>query len=171
METNRLELRFFRQSDAPGAHELFCDEQAMRLVGMYPPYTQLEQSRDRVRRWADSERRLAIVHKETGEFLGYVAVNPDSEEGRADTRELGFALIERYRGRGFMKEALGAVLRDLAQKGVVFVWACCFKGNAASENLIHSLGFEFQQEGSYDAPNDRRYESLEFRIILPRAEQ
>ena len=35
IETKRLLLRHFAKSDAKEAHGLFCDEEAMRMVGMY----------------------------------------------------------------------------------------------------------------------------------------
>lgn len=162
LETGRLSLRPFEEQDAKQAHALFCDEEAMRLAGMYPPLTRLEQTQERIRRWAEEADRLAIVLKDTGALIGYIAVKPDSEEGRDDTKELGFALIADYRGRGYMKEAVNAVLEELARRRIAYVWACCFRENAASEGLIRSLGFEFRQAGSYISANDREYESLEF---------
>lgn len=164
-QTERLLLRRFTKEDVKAAHELFCDEEAMRLDGMYPAFTTLEQTEERIREWSNSEIHTAIVLKETGELLGYLVVNPDSEEDRDDTRELGFALIAKYRGYGYMTEAVKAILEELAARNIVYVWACCFKENVASEKLIRNLGFEFQQEGTYDAP-DKTYESLEFRMEL-----
>lgn len=166
IETERLLLRHFRADDASAAHALFSDREAMRMVGMYPPFAHMEETVARIDRWASSEGRLTIVLKGTDELIGYLAVNPDSEEGREDTRELGFALIAGHRGKGYMKEAVSAVLRELSKQGVAYVWACCFKENASSERLIRGMGFEFMQEGRYAAPNDREYESLEFRITL-----
>ena len=167
METKRLLLRQFKKRDAKEAHELFCDEEAMRFVGMYPPVTRFEETKARIQKWMKQENHLAIVLKKTDSLIGYIAVNPDSEEGREDTRELGFALISKYRGNGYMKEAIDAVLKDLARNNnVAYVWACCFKENVNSEKLIRSMGFGLQQEGVFDSPNDRKYESLEFRITL-----
>lgn len=167
IETKRLLLRYFANSDAKEAHKLFCDKEAMRMVGMYPPFTRFEETEERVSNWASAKKPLAIVLRETGALIGYIAVNPDSEEGREDTRELGFALISEYRGHGYMKEAVNAVLNELSKENIAYVWACCFKENADSQRLIRSLGFEFQQEGYFDSSNDRRYESLEFRMKLP----
>ena len=65
-----------------------------------------------------------------------------------------------------MKEAINAVLGELEKNNIMYVWACCFKENTNSEKLIRSIGFEFQQEGIFDSPNDRRYESLEFRKTI-----
>ena len=65
-----------------------------------------------------------------------------------------------------MKEAVNAVLKELARNNISYVWACCFKENIVSEKLIRSIGFEFQQEGIFDSQNDRKYKSLEFRMKL-----
>lgn len=65
-----------------------------------------------------------------------------------------------------MREAINAILAQLREEGIIYVWACCFKENTSSETLIRSLGFEFQQEGTFDAENDRTYELLEFRMTL-----
>lgn len=166
IETKRLLLRHFSKSDAKEAHELFCDEEAMRMIGMYPPVTRFEETEERINKWVNAKRYLAIVLKETGALIGYIVINPDSEECREDTRELGVALISKYRGQGYMKEAVNAVLKELSRNNIVYVWACCIKDNIASEKLIRSIGFEFQQEGIFDSPNDRRYESLEFRKTI-----
>lgn len=167
--TSHVALRSFMKSDITQVHALFCDEEAMRMVGMYPPFTRLEETTDRICQWMNSGRYRAITREDTGELIGYIAVNPDSEEGRADARELGFALISKYRGQGYMKEAVNIVLNELAEEGIAYVWACCFKENAASERLIRSMGFEFQGEGTFYSQNDREYESLEFRMSLKNA--
>ena len=166
IETERLILRKFNDDDVSQVHVLFCDHETMRLVGMYPPFKKFEETMERISRWSEDDRHLAITLKETGELLGYIAVNPDSEEKREDTRELGFALISGYRNKGYMKEAVLAVLDELKKDNVVYVWACCFRENHASERLIRSMGFEFQQEGVFESANDRRYDSLEFRMKL-----
>ena len=97
METKRLFLRHFVKSDAKEAHGLFCDEEAMRMVGMYPPFARFEETEERINKWVNEKRYFAIVLKETESLIGYIVINPDSEEFREDTREMGFALISKYR--------------------------------------------------------------------------
>lgn len=164
IESERLVLRKFSADDVTEIHELFCMDETMRLVGMYPAFTDISETKRRVERWENAGRHLAITLKESGDLLGYIVISPDSEENRDDTRELGFAILPKYRRKGYMKEAIRAVLCDLERDGVRYVWTCCFKENIASENLIRSVGFEFQREGKYESDNDRVYESLEFRI-------
>lgn len=166
LNTKRLLLRYFSKSDAMEAHELFCDDEAMRLVGMYPFFTRFEETEVRINKWIMAKRHFAIILKETGTLIGYIVINPDSEENKEDTRELGFALISRYRGQGYMKEAVNAVLKDLTGNNITYVWACCFRENVASAKLIRSLGFELRREGVFNSPNDRKYETLEFIIAL-----
>ena len=166
IKAKRLLLRQFIKNDAKEAHELFADKEAMRMVGMYPPFTRFEETEKRIDKWMNTKKYLAIVLKKTESLIGYIVINPDSEECREDTREIGFALISKYRGQGYMKEAINAVLEKLAKNSIIYVWACCFKENTNSEKLIRSIGFEFQQEGIFDSPNDRIYESLEFRKTI-----
>ena len=91
IETKRLLLRHFAKSDAKETHGLFCDEEAMRMVGMYPPFTRFEETEERINKWANTKSRLAIVLKETGSLIGYIVISPDSEECKEDTRDMGFA--------------------------------------------------------------------------------
>lgn len=168
LETKRLVIRDFLAEDVARAHLLFSDRETMRWLGMLPEMKTLSETEELVNEWIGDceEKRYAVVDKVTGEFIGYVAVSPDSEEDREDTRELGFATCIDCRGKGYMKEALTAVLQELKEDGIAYVWACCFKGNDASEMLIKALNFELQQEGKYTPANDKEYVSLEYRITL-----
>ena len=98
-ETERLVIRKFKTGDAPAAHILFTDDDAMRWLAMYPPLTSLEETEARISEWIHDEEHFAIEKKETGEFIGYIAINPDSEEDREDTRELGFGTVKNERRR------------------------------------------------------------------------
>lgn len=53
---------------------------------------------------------------------------------------IGVALLSKFRGQGYMKEAVNAVLKELSRNNIVYVWACCFKENVVSEKLIRSVG-------------------------------
>lgn len=75
IETERLILRCFLPEDALQIHPLFCDDEAMRLVGMYPAFTKLKQTQERIGRWAGNPRRLAIVLKNSNKVIGYMAVD------------------------------------------------------------------------------------------------
>ena len=80
IETERLILRCFLPEDALQIHPLFCDDEAMRLVGMYPAFTKLKQTQERIGRWAGNPRRLAIVLKNSNKVIGYMAVDSRKEK-------------------------------------------------------------------------------------------
>lgn len=88
--------------------------------------------------------------KETGTEIGHIAVYKDSEEGREDTRELGYAVDEKYRRKGYMKEAITEILKNLFENEIRYVWACCIQTNEPSKNLIEKMGFKFVKEGVFD---------------------
>lgn len=103
---------------------------------------------------------------ETNKVIGHIAVDPDSEEGRIDTRELGCVLNAKYHRRGIMSEAIGEVIDYLfREEGVEIVWACCFQKNVASKGMIEKCGFHFIKEGTfYSSSLGKEFLSYEYCI-------
>jgi len=166
IENERICIRKIEENDASALHELFCDEDAMRFVSLYPPFNKMEETIERTNEWSFDEEHYAILDKASNQLVGYIAINPDSEEDREDTRELGYAIIEKYRRNGYMFEAIQLVLDKLKSEKIKYVWACTFDGNIASYNLIKKLGFKLMGTGTYEVENDKEYTSYEFRIKL-----
>ncbi|MFB0921395.1 MAG: GNAT family protein, partial [Oscillospiraceae bacterium] len=96
-----------------------------------------------------------------------IAVDPDSEEGRADTRELGCALNREFQRRGIMTEAITATIDYLFKNGIINIWACCFQNNAPSKGMIEKCGFQFQRESTYYSKElCKTYASYEYLISV-----
>lgn len=164
--TDRLIIRPFIESDLEDSHRLFTLNDAMKFLGLAPAFTDISQSKNRLTKWMVDGLHHAIALPD-GKFIGYITIDPDSDENREDTRELGFALLPEYRGNGYMKEAVGAVLSHLKQENIQYVWACCFEGNDNSENLIKNCGFTLINNGTfYVESEDYEYNSMEYRIDL-----
>ncbi len=167
IETERLLVRPFTMADVSDMHDLFVLSEVMQPVGMAPAFTKIEDSRERISRWIKKEIHHAIVLKEIGKVIGYIVIKPDSEDNREDSRELGFALNPQYQHQAYMTETVNAVIAYLRVEGIRFVWACCFKDNLASKNLIERCGFAFQNSGEYFVETEQHtYQSLEFRMNL-----
>lgn len=162
LETQRLIIREIELNDARFAHTLFTDEEAMRLVGMHPISNSMDFTKSRIERWMKHKIHKAIALKDTNEFIGYIVIKPSENNKNDAYREIGFALIEEYRNKGLMKEALIEVINELFNLGIVEIEASCFKENKESKSLIKSLGFTFINEGKYQPPNDKVYETLNF---------
>lgn len=163
LETPRLTIRPLSINDADEAHAFFTIPEVMQPVGLLPVITTMEKTKERLKRWETNGYHHAIVLRETNKVIGYIAINPDSEESRSDTRELGYALHPDYWHHGYMIETVEAVLEELRRTGVRYVWACCFQENATSKIVIERCGFVFRHVGEFTAVGEgKTYASLEY---------
>jgi len=161
--TDRLTIRKFQSSDWIESYCLFTMKEEMRLLGLGAPLKNLKESNRRLKAWIEDNSHFALVLKDTNQFIGYIAIANDSSEDREDTRELDFCLLPEYRHKGYMKEAVLAVLEYLKEQNISYVWACVFKENKASQNVFKNCGFELSAEGTIYAENeDKEYEAYEY---------
>ncbi|EAR08644.1 GNAT family N-acetyltransferase [Reinekea blandensis] len=149
IETSRLWLRDFSESDADAYCRLTRDAVYQRF------YSEEDCSDDKSRRLAalfaaqaqDLDRQkfqLAIVLKETGEFIGTAGlrVEPDSQAS------VGCGVEVRYQGAGFAEEAMSALLDiGFSMFNLHRVYAETIAENRAAIQLCERLGF--RQEGLF----------------------
>ena len=110
IETDRLILREYSQSDFRSLRDIICDAETMKY---YPkPYDERG-----VQRWLDwcigsyRDRGFglwAIELKSTGEFIGDCGISLQSIDGET-LPEIGYHINKRFWRRGFAKEAARAV--------------------------------------------------------------
>ena len=146
--TPRLLLRPFAPGDLADLHAYRSQPGVGEAAG-WPHHTDPAQSAQVLAKFLEDDDVLAVVYE--GRVVGHLAVEPDSENGLPDVRELGAALSRDVQGRGLMTEAVRAVLARLFAGGMRQVWACCFADNAASRRMIEKCGFAFVQEGVFYA--------------------
>ncbi len=69
---------------------------------------------------------------------------PPNERGEI---EIGYGTLPNHRGKGYMTEAVGAMLRwAFTQPGVEYVLGETEKNNAASNNILKKNGFQITSE-------------------------
>ncbi|WP_394522332.1 GNAT family N-acetyltransferase [Lacrimispora sp. JR3] len=162
--TSRLQLRPFTEQDINDVFE-YCHQKDLGEMAGWDIHKSVVHTEKILSDWITQRRKLAIVCLESGKVIGHISIEADSEEGRKDTRELGFVLNHDYHRQGIMSEAVNAVLDYLFDQGILYVWACCFQNNVASKNLIEKCGFVFQQEGTYRMEYlNRNISSYEYRL-------
>lgn len=144
LQTDRLRLRPFRESDAPSILALFMDKGFMEYSPA-PMFKSLEEAaalvvKDATKRAAGERLRLGIEYIEDGSIIGYCDlfnIDRDSQKG-----EIGYGLITKACGFGFMNEALSAflncVFHDLQLNRVM---AEIDPENTNSEKIVKRLGF------------------------------
>lgn len=165
LETKRVIIRPFTLSDLLDVNE-YCAQPEIGVNAGWCAHESVEETAGILNGWILDGYKHAIVLKQNGKVIGHIGIDPDSEENRCDTRELGCALNRNYHRRGIMTEAVRATVDKLfAADEIQFVWACCFQSNAPSKNMIEKCGFLFVKEGTFDAVSlGKQFLTYEYRI-------
>ena len=152
LETARLRLRCLMIEDAPAAHQAYGDPGAMRFWDM-PPSVDLEETERRLRRSLSVDPQWhatwAILARPDGQlpedqFIGMINYHARQPWNRR--LALGWILVPGFQGRGYMHEAVRAVLAHcFTALNVHRVEAEIEPENARSARLAQRLGF--QREG------------------------
>jgi ribosomal-protein-alanine N-acetyltransferase len=143
LQTERLLLRPFAESDWQAAHAMLSDPEVIRYV---PAGTSSEEeTREHVltlinEHQADPPRyNFAIVLRSEGVCIGICFLEMRVEEPRQ--ANLGYLLSQHYWGRGYATEAARAVISYGFQKlGLHRVYATCRPANVASIRVMEKLG-------------------------------
>lgn len=162
-ETERIMVRPFNMCDSEEVYE-YCSDKEIGLLAGWAAHQSLDETKRTLSSWIEKGDHNAIVYKENNKVIGYIAIYPDSEENREDTRELGYAINKKFQGLGIMTEVLKKTVEVLLESEINNIWACCFKENVASKRVIEKCGFVFQQEGTFYSDSlKKEFLSLEYR--------
>ena len=162
VETERTFLRNFTESDLQDVWEYSSQDGVGEAAGWLHHHT-IAETRAALAKDIQNRSKYAIVLRKNKKAIGYLAVNEDSEDHRADTKELGCVLNRAYQRQGIMTEVIRAVLEELFSQEIAYVYACCFQENTASKHMIEKCGFSFEQEGTYYAkPLQKEFKSFEY---------
>jgi len=105
------------------------------LDGFLPIQLHRMQARPDRRAWT---ARFMVTRP--GEVIGHCGFHgPPEAIGRA---EIGYKVFEPHRGRGFAKEAAGALIAWAFEQGEKEVYASVSPNNTASLAVVRSLGFK-----------------------------
>lgn len=142
-ETDRLVLREMTETDLDFLYEMQEDEEAARFLD------DLDSDRDAQRQKLTAYRKQMygfyglgiwiVIEKESGQLVGRAGLQ--MRDGFEEP-ELGFAVLKKYRGRGYAEEACRAVL-DYAKKELELkkMRVVVDRENRKSQKLCEKLGF------------------------------
>ena len=111
IETNRLILRRFEETDMEAVYELFSDKEVNNFLPWYP-VKDMDESEDFFeKRLKGKKYCFAICLKDDDYPIGYVHVEDD------DSHDFGYALRKEYWHKGIVSEASTAVIELLKEEG------------------------------------------------------
>ena len=145
IETERLLLRKMDESDYEGLYELFSSEDVCRYMTNNTFNKEQAMSLlDRIIQLYDrlDTERFSIILKEDNSFVGYIDINCFISFNPA----VGYAILKRCWGRGYMQEALNAFTSYLFNLGYQKVFIEIVKENGASLRVADKCGFTFLKE-------------------------
>jgi len=147
-ETERLRLRHLLDADAPFILELLNEPDFIRNIGDRKVRT-LEDARGYIQHgpqvsYGKHGFGLFLVElKESGAPIGICGL---LKRDYLDDIDVGFALREAYRGRGYAFEAAAAAMRHGRESlGIGRIVAITAPDNHASMGLLRKLGLEFER--------------------------
>jgi RimJ/RimL family protein N-acetyltransferase len=136
IETERLLLRRFRESDAQDLYEYLSDPEVVKYepYGVFSEEACLKEAKAR----AGNPAFFAVCLKEGGKLIGNLYLHEDDPEFFA--WELGYAFNAKYQGMGYASEACRAIVSHAFDcLGAHRVFARCDPLNAPSWRLLERL--------------------------------
>lgn len=147
--TNKLRLREFSNSDDSDLYEYLKEININCFMEM--KVDTLEQCQESLKSRISNPLYMAIELKETGKVIGEIfseAITTNEFGGPKDTYSLCWMLNERFRKKGYMKEAATAYIDYLFKEcNARRIFAYTEDYNISCQKLLEKLGF--RQEGFY----------------------
>lgn len=146
IETERLILRPWRDSDAHSLYEYAKDPDVGPIAG-WQPHRSAEESLHIIQNVLNGAECYAICEKENDKAIGCIELRLNGHTDmtdRDDECELGYWLGKPFWGREYMPEAARAVLRRAFEDiGMARVWCGYYDGNTKSKRVQEKLGFVY----------------------------
>jgi RimJ/RimL family protein N-acetyltransferase len=149
LETERLLLRRFTESDVANLHDLDGDPEVMRFVNGGKPVSRDVIREETLPRFLRAYERFegfgvwAAIERSTGEFVGLFELYPRKDAGPNEV-ELGYRLRRSAWGKGYATEGSRALIRKgFTELGVQRVVAETMAVNAASRRVMEKAGLKY----------------------------
>jgi RimJ/RimL family protein N-acetyltransferase len=143
LETDRFQLRLFRESDVDALAALYADPEVMRLLkGPRPRELAEKHVHLLAEHFAKTGYTLfAVESKATSEMIGRVGLWPLDQ---TDEVELGYVIARAHWGQGIATETAAACVDDgFRRLRLPFIAAVCDIDHDASVRVMLKLGFQF----------------------------
>lgn len=143
LETKRLKLRRYKESDIDAMYEIITDDRLSKYI-KFPSLTK-EEEPECIKTWikeADESKyeKWVIETKNTHEVIGNIDVNTVVK--KHNYCNVGYTIRYNYWGNGYASEALKAVSDYLLDSGYYLVECSCNELNKQSSRVMEKAGFK-----------------------------
>ena len=156
IETPRLLLRPYRDADAADLYAYSRDPRVGVIAG-WQPHRSEEESLRFLRTVFSAPDVFALELRESGRAvgsIGFVGAHPAGEHPGCPDDEIGYALRPDRWGRGYMPEAVRALLHyGFETMGLNTIWCGVYDFNRKSQRVAEKCGFVYRL-------TDQRWEEL-----------
>ncbi len=148
IETQRLILRRFTIHDTIDMYYKWASDPEVTKYLTWPAHSSIKVTRSVLAEWVDNYAdggffNWAIEYKETGKAIGNISVVKLNEETEA--ADIGYCMSRAYWGKGFMAEALKAVVDYLFDVvGLNRIAACHDVNNPNSGRVMDKAGMQWE---------------------------
>lgn len=159
LETDRLTLRFITKDDREVAFQLRSDKDMLKYV-QRTPMIDLDQADAFIKRMVEGVGNNVSLYwlmeiKSTKQVIGSICLWNFSEDYK--TTEIGYAMLQKFHGKGFMSEAVQAVI-ELGKTALDLenIEAFTHHANSHSTQLLIRHGFRLDlHRRDEEFPNNR----------------
>lgn len=143
IETPRLRLRPWRNTDAPALFELARDPHIGMLCG-WKPFERIDDAHEALSTVLAAPDSYAVTLASTVELVGSIALRIDTGSPEASVADIGYWIGAPYWGKGYATEAGDAIIGRARELGVKTIVLKYFDGNSASRRVSEKLGFAWR---------------------------
>lgn len=145
LETVRLLIRPFQEEDAD-AFFACCQNPNLGNNAGWAPHKTIEESRKILQDvFIGQENIWAMILKDTQQLIGSIGIVPDPKRENPQVRMLGYWLDEAHWGKGYMTEAVQAVLNyGFNELQLSLITANCYPHNKRSQQVLERNGFIYE---------------------------
>lgn len=146
IETEHLLLRKAREEDLESIWKNIWSQEEIANMMLWEVTSTLEEAKDRMQRTINYQKEnyaYFICLKDTDEAIGFTGIQKVFRDIYEDA---GLCIAKAYQGRGYAKEAVGALKRLVFEelKGTKLLYGC-FHENVASRKVCLAEGFVYSR--------------------------
>ena len=148
LETERLIIRDYKETDLNDMHRLWSDKETMRyLDDIYCPG--IEDTKKYLKIGIDNTdgHYFCICDKLTGNYMGSIGYTITDTTPLGNIVHMGYMLLPEHNGKGYMTEAVKRVIEfAFTEDNCVRITTGCIKEHEASRKVMEKAGFHKEGE-------------------------